>query len=57
MRKNDPFSDSIDPVIDLARKITSLVVNSKATYQEALDALEHAEEMLRMETRPTQILF
>ena len=57
MRKNDPFSDSIDPVIDLARKITSLVVNSKATYQEALDALEHSEEMLRMETRPTQILF
>lgn len=36
----------------LAREITMLLVDSHVTYQEAMDAVEAAQELLETTTRP-----
>ena len=38
--------------IDLAEKVTALVIDSAVTYKEAMDALEAAQDMLMENTTP-----
>lgn len=40
--------------MELAEKITTLVIDSAVTYQEAADALEAAQDMLAEKTRPVR---
>lgn len=49
-RANEPNEQSKD----LAEKITALVIDSAATYKEAMDALEAAQDMLMEKTIPVK---
>lgn len=40
--------------MDLAEKVTALVIDSAVTYKEAMDALEAAQEMLTEKTVPVK---
>lgn len=40
--------------IDLAEKVTALVIDSAVTYKEAMDALEAAQDMLMEKTMPVR---
>lgn len=40
--------------IELAKKITALIITSAVTYKEAMDALDATENMLTDETRPVK---
>ncbi len=40
--------------VELAGKITALIVESAVTFKDAMDALDAAEEKLEKETRPVR---
>ena len=40
--------------VDLAEKVTALVIDSDVTYKEAMDALEAAQDLLMEKTVPVR---
>lgn len=45
-----------EKTMSLAKKVTSLIVDSNVTYKEAVDALECALTVLETETKPIIVL-
>lgn len=50
--RTDPPSTE---VLELAEKITALVIDSAVTYRVAMDALRETETMLAQKTKPVNI--
>lgn len=44
-----------EEVLTLAQKITELLIDSSATFQQASDALEAAQDILLEQTRPVRV--